>query len=200
MPVKIKLCGMFRPEEIAAVNEAGPDYCGFIIDLSKSHRSISPTQVRQLRGLLRPDILPCGVFVNAPMALLSALVQDGTLAMVQLHGAEDDAYIKALRERIGAVPIIKAVQLSTPAAIPVSCAADYLLLDSGQGSGVPLDWSRLPAPSAPFFLAGGLTPENLPLALSQCKPRAVDLSSGIETNKLKDPKKMRAAVAAVRRS
>ena len=96
---KIKICGLRRPEDIAYVNEARPDFAGFIIDVPKSRRNVSPEKVRELTALLSPEILPVGVFVNAPMETILSLVTDGTLKAVQLHGQESQSYLEELKKQ-----------------------------------------------------------------------------------------------------
>ena len=197
---KIKICGLSRPCDIEYVNEAKPDFCGFIINVPKSKRNVSPDTVRQLVKNLSPDVKPVGVFVNAPMDEIAALTEDGTLAYVQLHGKEDEAYIAALRERIH-VPIIQAFKVTCPedVAHAQQSSADYILLDNGSGgTGKTFDWSHLRDITRPYILAGGLGPDNLGLAVSQLAPWGVDLSSGVETNGFKDKNKVLAAVQAVR--
>lgn len=197
---KIKICGLSRPCDIESVNEAKPDFCGFIINVPKSKRNVSPDTVRQLVKNLSPDVKPVGVFVNAPMDEIAALTEDGTLAYVQLHGKEDEAYIAALRERIH-VPIIQAFKVSCPedVAHAQQSSADYILLDNGSGgTGKTFDWSHLRDIIRPYILAGGLGPDNLGLAVSQLAPWGVDLSSGVETDGFKDKNKVLAAVQAVR--
>ena len=197
---KIKICGLSRPCDIESVNEAKPDFCGFIINVPKSKRNVSPDTVLQLVKNLSPDVKPVGVFVNAPMDEIAALTEDGTLAYVQLHGKEDEAYISALRERIH-VPIIQAFKVSCPedVAHAQQSSADYILLDNGSGgTGKTFDWSHLRDITRPYILAGGLGPDNLGLAVSQLAPWGVDLSSGVETGGFKDKNKVLAAVQAVR--
>lgn len=197
---KIKICGLSRLCDIEYVNEAKPDFCGFIINVPKSKRNVSPDTVRQLVKNLSPDVKPVGVFVNAPMDEIAALTEDGTLAYVQLHGKEDEAYIAALREKIH-VPIIQAFKVSCPedVAHAQQSSADYILLDNGSGgTGKTFDWSHLRDITRPYILAGGLGPDNLGLAVSQLAPWGVDLSSGVETNGFKDKNKVLAAVQAVR--
>ena len=87
---KIKICGLSRPEDIEAVNEVKPDYAGFVVEVSKSRRNVSVQQLRRLTALLDHGIVSVGVFVNAPVELIVGLLQDGVLAMAQLHGQEDD--------------------------------------------------------------------------------------------------------------
>lgn len=197
---KIKICGLSRPCDIEYVNEAKPDFCGFIINVPKSKRNVSPDTVRQLVKNLSQDVKPVGVFVNAPMDEIAALTEDGTLAYVQLHGKEDEAYIAALREKIH-VPIIQAFKVSCPedVAHAQQSYADYILLDNGSGgTGKTFDWSHLRDITRPYILAGGLGPDNLGLAVSQLAPWGVDLSSGVETDGFKDNNKVLAAVKAVR--
>ena len=185
---KIKICGLSRPCDIESVNEAKPDFCGFIINVPKSKRNVSPDTVLQLVKNLSPDVKPVGVFVNAPMDEIAALTEDGTLAYAQLHGKEDEAYIAALRERIH-VPIIQAFKVSCPedVAHAQQSSADYILLDNGSGgTGKTFDWSHLRDITRPYILAGGLGPDNLGLAVSQLAPWGVDLSSGVETGGFKD--------------
>ena len=96
---KIKICGLRRREDILAINEAKPDYCGFIIEFPRSFRSITADKARELVRELSPKIRAVGVFVNAPMELVRDLLNDGTLALAQLHGQEDESYIRELRKQ-----------------------------------------------------------------------------------------------------
>lgn len=197
---KIKICGLSRPCDIAYVNEAKPDFCGFIVNVPKSRRNVTPDTLRALRKDLCSGILPVGVFVNEPMETIVSLVQDGAISMVQLHGQEDEAYIAALRRQIS-VSIIQAFKVACPAdaARAESSSADYILLDNGSGgTGQTFDWSHLSHVTRPYILAGGLGPENLALAVRTLHPYGVDLSSGVETDGFKDREKILQAVAAVR--
>ena len=197
---KIKICGLFRSCDIDYVNEAKPDFCGFIIDVPKSHRNVTVEQVRLLRKSLCPEIQAVGVFVDAPQELIAGLVLDGTLDLVQLHGQEDEVYIAELRKQIS-VPIIKAfsVQTSEDVRRAEESSADCILLDHGSGgTGASFDWSLLTGLTRPYVLAGGLTPKNLPGAIKRLHPWTVDLSSGVETDGEKDRSKILAAVQVVR--
>lgn len=202
MSTKIKLCGMFRDRDIDYVNEAKPDYIGFIVMFPKSHRNIDLETALRLKSRLSPDIKSVAVSVNAPVERFAEFAKSGAADMLQCHGSEDTDYIAELR-RLTNVPIIKAVKVTTAADIETAqlLGADYLLLDSGTGSGKAFDHSLIDREKirVPFFLAGGLTPENLGQAIRGIRPYAVDLSSGIETNKLKDRKKILAAVKEVRK-
>ena len=198
---KIKICGLKRQEDIFAVNEAKPDYCGFIIEFPKSFRSVTAEKVRNLVKDLNPEIRPVGVFVNAPMELVRSLLDDGTLALAQLHGQEDESYIRELKTYTDK-PIIKAFSIKTAEDIEkaLQSPADYILLDQGGGgTGKTFDWSLIPEIQRPFFLAGGIGAVNLEQAIREIHPYAVDLSSSVETEKWKDPAKIRQAVDIVRR-
>ena len=197
---KIKICGLRRREDILAVNEFGPDYCGFIIEFPKSFRSVTAEKVRELVKELSSEIQPVGVFVNASMELVTGLLNDGTLAAAQLHGQEDETYIRELKQ-LSDKPIIKAFSVKTAEDIEkaVQSPADYILLDQGSGgTGKTFDWSLIPEIQRPFFLAGGIGASNLGQAIREIHPYAVDLSSSVETEKRKDPMKIRQVVDIVR--
>ena len=201
MKTKIKICGLRRREDILAVNEAKPDYCGFIIEFPKSFRSVTADKVRELVKDLSPEIKGVGVFVNAPVEFVSGLLNEGTLALAQLHGQEDEAYIRKLK-KLTDKPIIKAFSVKTSEDIEkaLQSPADYILLDQGSGgNGMTFDWSLIPKIERPFFLAGGIGSENLEQAIREIRPYAVDLSSSVETEKWKDPAKIRNVVDIVRK-
>jgi phosphoribosylanthranilate isomerase len=197
---KIKICGLSRPCDIQYVNEAKPDYCGFIVNFPKSHRNVVPDTVRALVKDLDPAITPVGVFVNQPAADVAALLEDGTIRVAQLHGSEDEDYISSLRALAPGKTIWKAFKVRTPEDVAAANAssADLVLLDNGAGTGETFDWSLTALAQRPYLLAGGLTPQNLPQAIQGAHPYGVDLSSGVETDKVKDRAKVLAAVAAVR--
>ena len=199
--IKIKICGLRRREDILAVNEAKPDYCGFIIEFPSSFRSVTADEVRELVEELDPEIRPVGVFVNAPMELVRTLLDDGTLALAQLHGQEDESYIRELKTYTDR-PIIKAFSIKTTEDIEkaLQSPANYILLDQGGGgTGKTFDWSLIPEIRRPFFLAGGIGAANLEQAIREIRPYAVDLSSSVETEKWKDPAKIRQVVDIVRK-
>lgn len=197
---RIKICGLKRREDILAVNEARPDYCGFVIEVPKSSRCVSRDQVRELTKGLVPEILPVGVFVNAPAELPAQLLNEGTLAVAQLHGKEDETYIRRLRE-LTDKPLIQAFSIRNAEDIRRACAssADYILLDQGGGgTGKTFDWNLVPEIERPYFLAGGLGVGNLEQAIRELNPWAVDLSSSLEIDGKKDPGRIREAVRIVR--
>lgn len=201
MSVKIKLCGMFRECDIDYANEAQPDYIGFVLEFPKSHRSINMQTAERLKRRLSPNIKVVGVFVNSAETTCAEYANCGIIDLIQLHGGENAEYIKRLRALTNA-PIIKAVKVRSAEDIAQAqeLGADYLLLDNGTGTGQCFDHSLIDRAviRQPFFLAGGLTPENLRQAALDIQPYCVDLSSGIETDRVKDREKMLAAVRAVR--
>lgn len=198
---KIKICGLTRPEDIVAVNRAKPDYCGFIIEVPKSSRCVSREQVKALVSGLCGEVIPVGVFVNAPIELPEMLLKEGVIGMAQLHGQEEESYIQRLRKRTGK-PVVKAFSVSETRDIEkaLKSSADYILLDQGSGgTGKCFDWSLIPEITRPFFLAGGLETENLEQAVRKIHPWAVDLSSSLEIEGKKDADRIREAVSIVRK-
>ncbi len=196
---KIKICGLKRPEDITYVNEAKPDYCGFIIEFPKSSRNVTGDQVRTITANLHPDIIPVGVFVNASLERVEELLLDGTIQIAQLHGQEDEDYIRRI-QRNTRHQVIKAFSVKTIQDIELALQspADYILLDQGSGgTGKTFDWSLIPEITRPFFLAGGLGPDNLEQAVRTIRPYAVDLSSSVETDGVKDRSKIVEAVNLV---
>ncbi len=197
---KIKICGLFRAEDVEFVNEAGPDYAGFVIGFPKSHRNVEPDRARALREGLRAGIRPVGVFVDAPVETVAALLKGKTIEVAQLHGGEDEDYMRRLRLLVPGCEIWKAFKVRSSQDLRAArdCSADKVLLDNGQGTGARFDWSLLKGFARPYLLAGGLTPENLPEAVRSLHPLGVDISGGVETDGHKDRQKILAAVRAVR--
>lgn len=196
---KIKLCGLSRPCDIDYVNELIPEYIGFVF-WQKSKRYVSPERARELRGNLRKEIIPVGVFVDEKTEVIAELANNGIIDIIQLHGSENDEYIEELRRKTNC-PIIKAYLIRSEEDVREAkdSTADYVLLDSGLGTGRTFDHSLLKDISRPFFLAGGLTTENVGAAVKALKPFAVDASSSLETEGFKDKNKMAAFVKAVRK-
>ncbi|MCH4166073.1 MAG: phosphoribosylanthranilate isomerase [Megasphaera sp.] len=195
--VKVKLCGLKRRCDIAWANEERPDFVGFVFAGKK--RYVSDAQAGTLRSLLAADIPAVGVFVNDTIDHIVSLVRAGTIQLVQLHGQEEEAYISTLRSVID-VPLIKAFPVETAADMKKALvsSADYILVDHGAGgTGQTVDWSLLQGIERPWFLAGGLTPETVAEAVKM-HPYALDVSSGIETDGVKDRIKMRQFMAQVR--
>ena len=197
---RIKICGLTRPEDVRYVNTAKPDWCGFILNFPSSRRNETPEQARALRAGLDPDIRPVGVFVDRPAEEVAALLNSGVISVAQLHGREDDAYISVLRTLAPGCVVWRAFQLRSQADLAAADAsgADLVLLDNGRGTGQTFDWSLAGSVHRPFLLAGGLTPESIPRAVAALRPYGLDLSSGVETDGVKDPAKIQAAVTAAR--
>lgn len=196
---RIKLCGLSRPCDIEAANELEPEYIGFVF-APKSKRYITPKKAADLKRLLNPNIKAVGVFVDENPENIARLLSSGTIDMCQLHGSEDEKYIHDLRQLTGK-PIIKAFQIESEDDIISAsrCTAEYVLLDSGAGTGTTFDWKLIQGIEKSYFLAGGLGVDNVEVAVNLLRPFAVDVSSGIETNGTKDKTKMAAFVAAVRK-
>ncbi len=198
MTPKIKLCGLMREADIAAANRLLPEYIGFVF-AKKSPRFVDRKTAAKLKTLLDGRIKAVGVFLNEDVETAAALLNEGVIDIAQLHGDEDDGYIAKLKA-LASFPVIKAFKIRNEgdACAASKSRADMILLDSGMGSGKLLDFSLIRDVKRPYFLAGGLNPENVADAIEMCHPYAVDVSSGIETDKVKDTAKMEAFVAAVR--
>ena len=196
---KIKLCGLTRPCDIEEANVLKPDYIGFVF-APKSRRYVPPEKARALRAGLDPAIRAVGVFAGEAPEQVAALLNEGVIDLAQLHGGEDEDYITGLRA-LTDKPLIQAFRVDAAADLDLALvsAADFILLDHGTGgTGAAFDWTLLEDFDRPFFLAGGLGPENAAQAVTALRPFAVDVSSGIETDGVKDNEKMRAFVEAVR--
>ncbi len=196
---KIKLCGLTRPQDIAEANRLGVDYIGFVF-APKSSRMVLPSEVMKLREGLDPSIKAVGVFVNEPADQVAWLLNQGVIDIAQLHGHEDAAYLHRLRN-LTDKPVWQAFRIKSREDMERAkqSDADMILLDSGAGTGLSFNWGLIGEIQRPYLLAGGLTPGNVGLALKKLSPWGVDVSSGIETDGRKDPEKMAAFVAAVRK-
>ena len=214
---KIKLCGLSRQCEIEMANELAVDYIGFVF-APKSKRYVDPDKARALKAKLSPKIQAVGVFVDAEPDFIESLYKDGIIDVVQLHGHEDELYIGHLRRALAscaceryehqaqpkfpACPtIFKAFSVKTEADVSLAQAssADFVLLDAGAGgTGQSFNWELASHCTRPYFLAGGLGPHNVANAIAALHPYGVDVSSGIESEGLKDLDKMRAFVTGVR--
>ena len=208
--VKLKICGMRRAEDIEMANRYKPDYIGFVF--AESPRKVSFEQAKELSELLSDEIVPVGVFVNEHMKLIVDLFRDGIIEMAQLHGDEDEKYIRNLKDKSieetgKQIPVINAIEIKDGADYNDELlkwrdsASDYFILDSGKGSGKTFDWSLIDKESEFFnnsiFLAGGLNSENLALAIEEFNPFAVDLSSSVETDGFKDEEKIKEIIEIV---
>ena len=195
---RIKICGLRRPEDIEAANEVRPDYIGFVF-FSGSKRCVTAEEAGRLRQDLAPEIKAVGVFVDEAPETVAKLLAEGIIDIAQLHGHEDEAYLARLRTLTDR-PLIRAFRIRSAedAVRAQESAADMILLDAGAGDGKTFDWSWLAGVTRPYFLAGGLNPENAAEAVRKLKPFAADVSSGVETDGFKDIIKMRAFVSAVK--
>ena len=195
---KIKMCGLSSIEDIEAANAIKPDYIGFVFaEISK--RRVSALEASKLKSKLAPDIKAVGVFLDDKLDFVASMLNLGIVDVVQLHGSEDEEYIERVRQ-ITNKPIIKAFIIRSKEDVERAerSTADYILLDGGKGEGKAFDWSLLKDIKRPYFLAGGLKPDNASDAVKVLKPYAVDVSTGIETDGVKDREKMTAFADAVR--
>ena len=201
---KIKICGLSRAEDIEAANHIRPEFIGFVF-WEKSKRYVDPDTASALRMILDPKIKAVGVFVDAPVEEVSDLLNRGIIDIAQLHGHEDEDYIDALRE-LTDKPLMQAFQLKGESEEEAKftllqakySSADYVLIDSGMGSGRPFNWDLLKGFDREYFLAGGLEEGNVAEAIAKTGCFAVDVSSNVETCGKKDSKKMAGFVDAVR--
>ena len=195
----IKMCGLSQKRDIQAVNEIKPEYIGFVF-WTKSKRYISPEKALELKQMIDENIKAVGVFVDESIEKVAELLENGVIDIAQLHGSETEDYIYKLREMTNK-PVIQAFRIRSSVDVEraVKSSADMILLDAGMGDGKIFDWSLIQDITRPYFLAGGLNCENIAEAVRKFHPYAVDVSSGIETDGLKDIKKMTAFAMAVRK-
>ena len=193
---KIKLCGLSRVEDIEVANELLPEFVGFVF-YPKSKRYISPNDAAALKNILDKKISAVGVFVNEKIETVAEIAK--FLDLIQLHGTEDDNYISTLRNYTDK-KIIQAFKIKTADDLKLAknSRADFILLDSGAGTGEIFNWQLLKNFEREYFLAGGLNVENVSDAVKNLKPFAVDVSSGIEAGGVKDAAKMKTFVELVK--
>ncbi len=198
--VKIKICGLKRLEDINIVNKYKPDYIGFVFADSK--RKVSHELASELKKNLESDIISVGVFVDASQNEILELFNNGIIDVAQLHGCEDEEYILSLKDKTNnKLGIINAIEMSRGIDLNeyANTQADYLLLDSGKGSGKTFDWRLIRKDlDKEFFLAGGLDISNICQAIEEFEPYAVDLSSSLETDGFKDENKIREIMEVIR--
>ncbi len=199
---KIKICGLTRTIDIEYVNKACPDYIGFVF--AKSKRRVTVHQANELKSILRPNIQAVGVFVNEDIDNIIYLCNQNIIDIVQLHGDEDEEYLKQLKRSISN-PVIRAIRVKKSEDITSSQSidADYLLLDAFKkdeygGSGETFDWNIIQEVNKPYFLAGGINSQNVVQAITNLKPYAIDISSGVETDGYKDKEKIIDIITKVR--
>ena len=208
---KVKMCGISKVETIPAVVEAKPDYMGLVFAPSK--RQVTVEQAKILIEELHKQCIhhydtkvvkTVGVFVNETLDNLVRIADTANLDAVQLHGDEDEAFIQSLKERTN-VEVWKAIQIRTAADTEkwIDSSADMLLFDAYHkdergGTGEVFDWSSLDAFERPFMLAGGIDSTNVARAIRTVRPYGIDISSGIETNGVKDDEKITAFTKIVK--
>jgi phosphoribosylanthranilate isomerase len=209
---KVKFCGLVHDGDVNSINALLPEFVGFVF-WDKSKRNVSADEAARLRELLDSQITTVGVFVNTDPGFIVDLYNRGIIQVAQLHGNEDAAYIEQLRALakdssavIDVAPSVECSLSSSPSqnleiwrafkvvsAADVEaanlCTADLVLMDAGKGCGQTFDWSLLANIERPFALAGGLSAENVHIALAKCSaagvcPAIVDVSSGIEADTL----------------
>ncbi|MCL2116088.1 MAG: phosphoribosylanthranilate isomerase [Methanobrevibacter sp.] len=187
--IKIKICGLRRKEDIAIVNRYKPDFIGFVF--AESKRRIDFNQAIELKKNLNDDILVVGVFVDAKIQDIHYLIENKVIDILQLHGSEDEGYIANLKEFDENIKIIKAILVKNKDDIKrwENSLADYILLDSGKGSGKTFNWELIGDIKKPFFIAGGINSENIDEVV-KFNPFGIDLSSGAEENGFKSSKKI----------
>lgn len=197
---KIKMCGMMQPKDVIAACTAGADYIGFILS-DGFRRSIGLGTFCELASYAddyNRDAKKVGVFVDEPIENILEYYAE-SLDLIQLHGNEYNDYITELKARTGK-PVIKAFKITCEDDVrhAQKSKADFVLLDSGTGTGKLFDHSLIQDIGRPYFLAGGLDPENVAEAIGALHPYAVDVSSGIETDGRKDAEKIRRFAETVR--
>ena len=194
----VKMCGITREADVGVLNTLHPDFTGFVF-WEKSKRFISKGDALRLSEMLDPKIEPVGVFLNPSIEKVIDIAGSGCIKMIQLHGDESESFVREVQNKSG-LPVIRAFKISTKDDLDtaVSTDADLLMLDGGAGEGRSFDWSILDDVNRTYLLAGGLTPENVEQAISKAHPYGVDVSTGIETDGLKDPDKMRRFMTAVK--
>ncbi|MFQ4145323.1 phosphoribosylanthranilate isomerase [Chlorogloeopsis sp. ULAP02] len=188
--MRVKICGITKPEQGKAIASFGATALGFIC-VATSPRYVQLEQIQAITALLPDKIDKIGVFANTSIEKITQIVTNSGLTGVQLHADESPEFCQNLRKNLPNVEIIKAIRIRNARdfdkAITYSAYVDTLLLDAYHpqqlgGTGKTLDWQMLQQfdPSCPWFLAGGLTPDNILEALNQVHPGGIDLSSGVE--------------------
>ena len=196
---KIKICGLKRLEDVEIVNKYKPDFVGFVFADSK--RKVTPNLARQMKQNLDDSIQSVGVFVDAAIDEILEIHEQGIIDMAQLHGSESEDYIDELKKKSNCqLKIINAIEMDDEKDLLEydNSIADYLLLDSGKGSGKTFDWRLIRKDlKKEFFLAGGLNSKNISKAIEEFNPYAVDLSSSVETDGYKDELKIKEVMEEV---
>lgn len=199
---KIKICGLKSLKDIAYVNEHKPDYIGFVF--AESKRKVNDKLAKEMKACLDVAIKAVGVFVNEPIEHIVSLCNENIIDIIQLHGDEDNDYMELLKSKISK-PIIKVLRVQSKEQIieTKNLSCNHILLDTYVkdqygGSGLTFDLKLIPENIKPFFLAGGIQENNVLNIISECHPYCVDVSSGVETDGIKDKLKIKNIIELVR--
>ena len=196
---RVKICGINSPEDVEIVNELKPDYVSFAF--YKNKRQVTYEKARKLKQLLDKDIRVIGVFVDENTNVVASAANDDLLDVIEFHGNEGPGEIeriKAFTEK----PIIQGFRIRSRADVELALDshADSILMYSDSESGIPMDWKLLMNVTRPYFLAGGLNADNIEKAIKICHPFAVSVTTGVETDGIKDREKMAAFIKIARRT
>ena len=188
---KIKICGIMRTADVEVVNQYLPDYCGFVLS-RPFKRYISKDAARHFKDMLDERIKAVGVFVDTPPDEAAGFAEEGIIEEIQLHGHEDDRYILNLK-KLTDVPVTKAFTIRSENDLKraAESKADYVLLDNGTGTGESFDWTLIRDIGREFGIAGGLNPDNVAEVIKKFNPYLVDVSTGVETEGVKDALKVK---------
>lgn len=197
----IKLCGLTREEDIEVANALLPDYIGFVF-WPRSKRYVTPERAAELKAILDKRIRTVGVFVDEEQEHIRTLSDSGVIDVIQLHGSEDEDYIRKLRKAADK-PVIKAFRIKDGSELAEikGCDADYIMLDAGMGEGRGFDLGLIEnadLSDKKIFLAGGLNPDNVTDVINRIHPYAVDVSSGIEKDGVKNRELMEEFVGRIK--
>ena len=191
--MKVKICGLKTLEDIDYINEALPDFAGFIF--AESSRRVSFKKNKKMKSKLNKNIKSIGVFVNEKTEKIINAAEEGIIDLIQLHGNEDNNYIKEIGNKLK-LPVIKAFKADSNLKYNIeNTIADYVLIDSCNknqfgGTGQLFDWGLIPETDKKIFLAGGLNADNIIRAIKEVNPYCLDINSGVEINGKKDRKKI----------
>lgn len=199
---RIKVCGLSRADDIEAVNLFMPEYIGFVF--AKSPRRVTISEAEALKRILNKNIHAVGVFVNESIDKITAICDREIVDMIQIHGDEDEEYIRRLKSKTKKL-VIRAFRIKSIEDIKraQNCCADYVLLDTFKektygGSGHIFPWSLTKTLQREYFLAGGIHGENVTEAVNTCHPYCIDVSSGVETEGQKDINKIKEIIEKIR--
>lgn len=197
---RVKICGIKTPEDVEIINELKPEYVTFSF-FKTSLNYIPYEKAKKLKEMLDKDIKVVGVFVNENTKIVASVANDDLLDLIEFHGNEGPGEIERIRA-FTQKPIIQGFRIKSRSDIEVAVdsLADNILLYSDIENGVALDWKLLSGITRPYFLAGGLNTDNLEKAIKICHPFAVSVTTGVETDGVKDREKMDSFIKIARRT